>query len=191
MSALDATRASRIVFLSYVGASEDSRNAYLATKARAERMLRETRVPLTVFRCTHIIGPQEAPGPTASTMLLHGKKSVAVLGNGKQLVAPLFVGDVVAAILGALASDHSGAFDLDGPDEMTIDDLVRLLNRSDSVRISHIPGPLARLLRFVGPKLPAALIDIMLADSECGRPTAREAFGLSLTPLRRVWGVSG
>jgi nucleoside-diphosphate-sugar epimerase len=132
--ALDPGRTRRLVFLSYVGASEKSRNRYLETKARAERLLRETQIPLTVFRCTHIIGSSEAPGPTASTMLLDGKSSVTVLDSGKQRVAPVFVGDVVAAILAALASDYSGTFDLQGPEEMTIDDLVCLLNRSDRVR---------------------------------------------------------
>jgi len=189
--ALDPGRARRLVFLSYVGASEKSRNRYLETKARAERLLRETQIPLTVFRCTHIIGSSEAAGPTASTMLLDGKSSVTVLGSGKQRVAPVFVGDVVAAILAALESDHSGIFDLQGPEEMTIDDLVRLLNRSDRVRISHVPVPIARLLRFVGPKLPSALIDTMLNDCRSEHPTAQSAFNLSLTSLHRVWARSG
>ena len=189
--ALDPGRTRRLVFLSYVGASEKSRNRYLETKARAERLLRETQIPLTVFRCTHIIGSPEAPGPTASTMLLRGKSSVTVLGSGKQRVAPVFVGDVVTAILAALLSDHSGTFDLQGPEEMTIDDLVRLLNRSDRVRISHVPGPIAGLLRFVGPKLPSALIDTMLNDCRSKDPTAQSAFNLTLTSLDRVWARSG
>lgn len=58
----DQTR--QLVFLSYVGASEASANSYLATNARAERILKETGVPVTVFRCTHIIGSPENPGPT-------------------------------------------------------------------------------------------------------------------------------
>lgn len=189
--ALDPGRTRRLVFLSYVGASEKSRNRYLETKARAERLLRETQIPLTVFRCTHIIGSSETPGPTASTMLLGGKSSVTVLGSGKQRVAPVFVGDVIAAILAALESDHSGTFDLQGPEEMTIDDLVRLLNRSDRVRISHVPGLIARLLRFLGPKLPSALIDAMLNDCRSENPTTQSAFNLSLTSLRRVWARSG
>src|SRR6266542_917514 len=189
--ALDPGRTRRIVFLSYVGASEKSRNRYLETKARSERLLRETQIPLTVFRCTHIIGSSEAPGPTASTMLLGGKSSVTVLGSGKQRVAPVFVGDVVAAILAALESDHSGTFDLQGPEEMTIDDLVRVDKRSDRVRISHVPGPIARLLRFAGPKLPSALIDTMLNDCRSENPTAQSAFNLSLTSLHRVWTRAG
>jgi hypothetical protein len=72
---------------------------------------------------------------------------------------------------------------------MSLDELVRLLNRTGRVRIRHLPGPLARLLLpFAGPKLPSALIDVMLRDSRTDRPTARDIFDLGLTSLLRVWG---
>jgi NADH dehydrogenase len=185
--ALRGSRTKRLVFLSYVGASETSSNRYLQTKAQAERLLKETGIPLTVFRCTHIIGTPEDPGPTASSMLLDGKKSVPVLGNGRQRVAPVFVGDVVAAILAALAHGESGAYDLQGPEEMTLDDLVRLLNRSERVRIPHIPRGISRILQFFGPKLPGALIDVMNSDSVSAGTRAESVFSLPLTPLSRVW----
>src|SRR5215510_5863727 len=76
--AVRAARTACIIFLSYVGASELSANRYLATKARAERLLWETGVPVTVFRCTHIIGPPGRPGPTAFNLLANRKKSVTV-----------------------------------------------------------------------------------------------------------------
>ncbi|MBI2312277.1 MAG: NAD(P)H-binding protein [Betaproteobacteria bacterium] len=188
---LDPARVRRLIFLSYVGASEQSPNPYLAAKARTERLLTETGVPVTIFRCTHIIGSPDRPGPTAGNLLLDGKRAVTVLGSGRQRVAPVFLGDVVAALLVAMDSERSGTFDLQGPEEMSMDDLVRLLNWSDSVPIRHIPGPVSRLLRFIGPKLPGALIDVMLQDCRSERPTAAQAFGLSLTPLARVWGRDG
>src|SRR5262245_38423016 len=180
-----------LVFLSYVGASEQSANRYLETKARAERLLRETGAPVTVFRCTHIIGPPSRPGPTAANLLATGKKSVTVLGNGKQRVAPVYLGDVVAALAGAIDSVQGGTFDLQGPQEMSLDDLVRLLNEPARVAITHVPAVIARLLRFVGPKLPGPLIDVMLSDSRSDHPTAYSVFGLSLTSLDRLWSRAG
>lgn len=182
----DTTR--RLIFLSYVGAAEDSPNAYLSSKARAERLLTDTGVPCTVLRCTHIIGPPESPGPTAGSLRRSGGKTVAVLGSGRQRVAPIYLGDVVAAVLAALSSDTSGTFDLAGPESMTMDELVRLLNPEGGLRISHVPWPAAQLLRFVGPKLPAALIDIMRKDSLGKEDAAAEALGISLTPVSDVWG---
>ena len=180
-------RTRSLVFLSYVGASEQSGNRYLATKARAERLLQETGVPVTVFRCTHIVGPPSSPGPTAASLLAKGKNSVTVLGNGRQRVAPVYLRDVVAAIEAAIISGQAGTFDLQGPEEMTLDDLVRRLNGSAKVSIAHVPAVVARVLRFVGPKLPGPLIDVMLSDCRSEHPTAHSVFGLSLTSLDRVW----
>ena len=161
-SAVSPGRTRSLIFLSFVGASEQSANRYLATKACAERLLRETGVPVTVFRCTHIIGPPSSPGPTAASFLATGKNFITVLGNGKQRVAPVYLGDVVAAIEAALSSGQGGTFDLQGPEEMSLDDLVRRLNGPAKVSIAHVPAVVARLLRFVGPKLPGTLIDVML-----------------------------
>src|SRR5262245_40912520 len=185
--ALGRARLRCLVFLSYVGASEHSPNRYLETKARAERLLRQTGVPVTVFRCTHIIGPPSRPGPTATSLLARGKKSVTVLGNGKQRIAPVYIGDVVAAIEAAISSSRTGTFDLQGPEESTLDDLVRRLNEPVKVSITHVPRVIARLLRFVGPRLPGPLIDVMLNDSRSDHPTAYSEFELSLTSLDRVW----
>ncbi|HPB29810.1 MAG TPA: SDR family oxidoreductase, partial [Acidobacteriota bacterium] len=187
IQSLEGGRARLVVFLSYLGAAETAANPYLQTKARAEQLIRDTRIPLTVFRCAHIIGPPEAPGPTASAMMAGPKGSVTVLGSGRQRVAPVFIGDVVAAVLAALESGESGVFDLQGPEEMAMDDLVRLLNRSRDVSIRHVPALLARLLQHIGPKLPGGLIDVMLRDSRSEKPTATDAFRLAMTALSQVW----
>jgi len=132
-SALPSGSSARIIFLSFVGASESSSNAYLSTKARAERALRKAAPHVVVFRCTHIIGSPDRPGPTALSLLRTAAPKVTILGSGRQTVAPVFLGDVVSAIVAALEPAlerrTDGTFDLPGPDSMTLDDLVRLLNR--------------------------------------------------------------
>jgi uncharacterized protein YbjT (DUF2867 family) len=110
-----------------------------------------------------------------------------IVGNGKQRVAPVYLGDVVAATDAAITSDHTGTFDLQGPDEMSFDDLVRLVNGATKLSIAHVPAVLARLLQFVGPKLPGSLIDVMVHDSRSDHPTAHLVFGLSLRHLAQVW----
>jgi len=185
--ALDPAIARRLVLASSVGASEASPNAYLATKARAERVLRDTGVPLTVLRCTHVLGEPREPGPMAAHLLAGVRGGVLVLGSGRQRVAPVLVNDVVAAIEGALERELDGTHELQGPEEMSLDELVRLLNVRRQVRVTHVPAPLARLLRFVGPRLPAALIDVLLADSRGQAPASPETFGYCPTPVSRAW----
>lgn len=76
VSALKKSQAKRVVFLSYVGASKNSPNAYLYTKAQAESILQASGFPLTIFRCTHIIGSPAKPGPTAENLLSKNGKAV-------------------------------------------------------------------------------------------------------------------
>jgi nucleoside-diphosphate-sugar epimerase len=54
-------------------------------------------------------------GPTAASLLATRKNSVTVLGNGKQRVAPVYLGDVVAAIEAATSLGQAGTVDLRGP----------------------------------------------------------------------------
>src|SRR5215472_6501287 len=148
------------------------------------------RRPECLRRCSDALtlsGRPSTRAPTAVTLLAGGKKSVKVLGNGKQRVAPVYLGDVVAAMDAAITSDHTGTFDLQGPDEMSFDDLVRLVNGAAKLSIAHVPAVLARLLQFVGPKLPGSLIDVMVHDSRSDHPTAHRVLGLSLRHLGEVW----
>ena len=180
----------RLVFLSYVGADVASPNAYLRSKALAEGLLVESGIPTTVFRCLHIYGPPESPGRTAGAFIARGQRPVTVPGTGKQLIEPLYIGDLVEAVLGAIdrADAPTGIFDLGGPDRMTVDDFVRTLNSPD-VRIRHIPPGLARVLAHLSPSLTPALMDLLLSDNVTATPPAeiRRQFGLTPHRLADVW----
>ncbi len=129
VAALAGSAVERIVFLSYVGADPHSKNAYLRSKGEAEEILHRSGRDCVVFRCTHIFGPAEDPGPTVAAMIARRGHSVWVLGDGSQRVAPVYREDVVDAIVAALdPSTYHGRFDLPGPDEMTMDDLARMVN---------------------------------------------------------------
>lgn len=180
-------KARRILYLSYVGADEDSANAYVRTKGGAERVLTESGREVVVFRCTHIIGPPDRPGPTADAMLAKPGKAVGVLGTGRQAVAPIYLGDVVSAIVSATQGGVPGTYDLAGPDTMTMNELVGLLNRNAAVPIRHVPGWMARMLGFLVPSLPRPMVQVLLADSVGDASRTCQTFGLTLMSLKRVW----
>ena len=64
VAALAGSAVERVVFLSYVGADPQSDNAYLRAKGEAEELLYRSGRDCVVFRCTHIFGPPDDPGPT-------------------------------------------------------------------------------------------------------------------------------
>lgn len=183
-------RARRALFLSAVGASEHAGAPHLRLKARAERVLAEHARELVVFRCSHIIGPPQAPGIVARALLAGSTGQVRVPGDGQQVVTPVYRDDVVAALLAALQGGRPGIYELAGPEQMTLDELVRLLNRGRAVVIRHRPAWLARVLALAGADLAGPLLEALLRDS-VGDPTRAVAtFGLQLTPLSTIWGTS-
>jgi nucleoside-diphosphate-sugar epimerase len=180
----------RIVFLSYVGASASSRNAYLRGKAAAEELLVGSGVPTTIFRCLHIYGPPERPGPTAGAFLAEEGKAVTVPGSGRQRIQPLYIGDVVSTVAAAVTQPEppTGTFDLGGPEEMSMDEFVRALNDPD-VKIRHLPPPVARFAARLAPSLTPALMDLLLVDNLTATPAAQvsERFGFTPRRLAEVW----
>ena len=180
----------RVVFLSYVGADPASANAYLRTKGLAERALHEAGVPVTVFRCVHIFGPPEHPGPTATPFIAGPRGRVTVPGDGRQLIAPLMLEDVVAAVVAAATRPQplDGTFEIAGPETMSLDRLVRTLNRGE-VALRHVPAPILRLLARVSPALTPELVELLLQDNVPTRDPheTSAAFGFSLHTPAATW----
>lgn len=177
----------RIIFLSSVDAREDSPNEYLKTKGQAEDFLRATGIPTVIFRCSHVIGSPESPGPTARMLLSVDGEPVKVLGSGQQIAAPIAAEDVVSAILMAIDKGRGGTYELSGPDRMTMDDIVRMVNRNPRIPIRHLPGRLSKFLSKVIPGMPTALIDLMLKPSVGNPAHAIAEFGIHLTSLETIW----
>jgi uncharacterized protein YbjT (DUF2867 family) len=181
----------RIAFLSYVGADPASPNAYLRSKAQAEEILTGAATPATIFRCLHIYGPPELPGRTAEAFIAEDGGRVTVPGSGRQRIAPLYIGDVVEAVLrAALDPDApSRTFELGGPDEMSMDDFVRGLNGGEA-RIVHLPAPLARVAAHLVPSLTPALVDLLVRDNVTTEDPNRvpTELGFSLHRFHDVWG---
>src|SRR6516225_3524609 len=191
-AAIAHSAAQRLVFLSFLTARLDSTNSYLRYKAEAEEALRSSGVPAVILRCDHLYGPPSEPGPTASAFLAQSGR-VMLLGSGTQRLAPLYRDDVVEAVVHAALDPDTptGTFELAGPDVVTADEFVRLLN-STPVRIRRIPVVLARLLGHVVPTLTPELVDVLLADAvptEDVAATARR-FGVELRRHADVWRIT-
>ena len=190
-AALTGSSVERVVFLSFTTASAESKNEYLRDKARAEEALAASAVPSVIFRCNHIFGPPDAPGPTASAFLAK-RGAVRVLGNGKQRLAPIFRDDV-ADVLVAAALDvdtPTGTFQLAGPETMSAAEFARKLGAGRHVRVRGTSKYFARLLGHVSSELTPALVDVMRKD--CDPPLSALAtashFGVTLHTVADVWG---
>jgi len=195
-------RAEKVIYLSYPHASPGEKNFYLRFKGEAEELLRRTGIPLVIFRCPVIIDAPDRASKIDVLFRSRRGRPVPVIGNGWQMMRPVYRGSVVEAIAAAVGAPmrsaggvsgqpgdagHPGVYELSGPDEVTIDEFIRLAN-PPGVRILHIPGWLAILLSKVLPGLSSTFVDMMLHHtSSAYEPATYRALGLQPVSIVNKW----
>ena len=182
----------RCILLSYPGASADAPNEYLRTKGLAEEAVRESGMEHVILRSTHAYGPGQR---WLEEMRAAAARPVAavVVGPGSQRLAPTFVTDLARAIIAAddRVSGVAGTFGLQGPDEVTADELTDLLAGRPRRKLHLGPTAAGRAARLQGRRLPRAMLEILGADSLMDAPSAAEEFDLALTSLAEGLVASG
>lgn len=193
LEAAGEAEVTRFLLLSYTGASPDSPNAYLRAKGLAEEAVRGSGIEHLILRSTHVYGPRQA---WLDRMRAAASRAVAatVVGTGRERVAPTYVEDVARALL--TGDDRAGAvegtFALQGPDEVTADELIDLLAGRRRRKIHLPPAAARRAARLMGQRLSLTMLEVLAMDSLAEDvPAAQDELGLSLTPLREGLAASG
>ena len=175
LAAAGAAGVRRVVVCSpaAVGAAAERANRHLAAKAEVERMVAGSGLEHAILRCTHVLGRG-----ARLLELLANREPVPVPGSGRQRVAPVWVGDVAAAIAAADdAVELRATWSLAGPSELTVDDLVDAVRGAPAVK-RHLDGGV------VGPDigLTPAQLGVLAADS-LPDPALPRPPGVTPTPL--------
>ena len=134
LAAAGAAGVRRVVVCS--PAATGTPNPHLAAKAEVERMVAASGLEHAILRCTHVLGP----GSRLLDLLAAGPP-VAVPGDGRQRVAPVWVGDVAATIAAADdAVELAATWSLAGPTEVTFDALVDAVHAGPVAKHHLQPG---------------------------------------------------
>jgi uncharacterized protein YbjT (DUF2867 family) len=131
-----------------VGSPVTEANPHLAAKAEVERLVARSGLEHAILRCTHVLGPGgrlvellagRDPG-TGGRPGAAADAPVPVPGDGRQRVAPVWVGDVAAAVAAADdAVELATTWSLAGPDEVTFDALVDAVHSGPVAKL-HLAG---------------------------------------------------
>lgn len=177
-----------LVFISVLGASADSPNAYFSSKGEAEQLVADAEPAGVIIRTPILLGP----GSAGAASLLAGveKGKANLLGGGKYILQPLDVDDLCDAILSSCREPTAGTYELAGPERISWRELVRLTAEmlGRPVHIGTVPVWLARLAAAAGSRLrgggmtPTVIDVITTAENVTSNTDA--AFGITLTPLR-------
>ena len=202
LAAAKAAGVRRVVVCSpaAVGTPAAAANAHLAAKAEVEHMVAASGLEHAILRCAHVLGPggrllgllaagAAGPGQPSGAP---GREPVLVPGDGRQRVAPVWVGDVADAIATAddAAELSAVTWSLAGPTQLTFDELVDAVHGS-RVAKRHLGkgdggagGPVAPASgSWAG--LSEIQVGVLAADS-LGDPALAAPPGLVATPLAEM-----
>lgn len=188
VTAARAARVGRIITLSQLGATPASAFPLLRIKGQVEEALRNSGLAYTILRPGLAFGEDDAFFNHLA-MQLRGNPFVFFLpGRGEVVLHPLYIGDLVQAIIGCLdrMDTVDTTIEFGGPEYITLGDLMRTVMRVSGAprTVIHVPPYLMRWSsRLFGLALRRNMITEQWLDVAAANRTARigsiyQSFGI-------------
>ena len=192
-----------VVHVSAIGADTGSASTYASSKGAGEAALHAAFPKAVILRPSIVFGPRDSffNRFAGLAMLAPG---LPLPGGGKMLMQPVYVGDVVEAVMVALGlraapktrgkSIEGGVFELGGPDVYSFADLMRVTLRAINRRRLLIPVPLPLMSLgavFTGllpnPPLTVDQVRLLAMDNVVGHGARSfDELGITPTPVSAV-----
>ncbi len=196
-----AAGAGRFLFMSAIGADAAARYPYLATKGRAEQLVKAGGIPWTIIRSSIVYGAGDefmsqlaalVRRPPVGDRLL--APFVPIIGSGKTRFQLIHVDDVARCVaLAATEPQFAGeVITVGGPEEFTYEQLVDLVMGATGIRRPklHLPvalmRPAVKLLPLIyrKPPITSGQLDMIGLDSVCDLDSVERRFGFAPARLR-------
>lgn len=151
INVVDAAKAAgvkRFINMSQNGASPDSPYRFLRSKGLAQDYVAKSGLDWTAMRPSVIWGPQDEFANVQARLIQLTPIIYPIVGDGKATFQPVYVGDVVEAIVRAVDDPTTvgKAYELGGPEVLTYEEIVdRVMKALHTSRIKiKVPVPLMR-----------------------------------------------
>jgi len=164
----------RAVFVSTTAIFTRLNASSKSVRVDAEKEIRTSGLRYTILRPTMIYGSSRDRNMSRLIRYLQSCPIIPIIGNGKKLQQPVYVGDVARAIAGCLEYDSTigKTYNIPGRDPLTfhelIDTICDLLGRS--VLKVHLPVlPVVKMMRILektGVRLPIKAEQIMRLNED-------------------------
>lgn len=191
VAAAEAYGARRYIYISGVGTRADSPRPYFQAIWRGEQAVLNSKLAGVCIRPAFVYGPQDRG---LNRILRAAKISpfIPVVGGGRQLHQPVYVGDVAEVVRQAVEADGpTGAYEVGGPQQLTLEDMLKTLFQIVGLRryLLSVPQSLARFGGSVLQTLPYSLlssnaIDFIAEDFIADTGPLLANFHLKLTPFQ-------
>jgi uncharacterized protein YbjT (DUF2867 family) len=177
----------RIYYLSHLGVDRASAFPLLKTKAIAESFITRSSIPYTIVRSALAYGPGDQFTTSLVKLLKISPGFVLMPGNGRALLQPIWVEDLVTCLTSTLVDDstESHLYSVGGIEYISFHTILEEIMAVTGIRQRLIPFPPAylRLLTVWLEQnrnfpLSAFLLDYLASDRTCPIDAAPRTFGL-------------
>ncbi|MCI0520284.1 MAG: NAD(P)H-binding protein [Chloroflexi bacterium] len=178
----------RFFYLSHLGADRASAFPVLKAKAIAEEFIRRSGVDYTILRSGVIFGPNDGFTTGLARLLALSPFAFFIPGDGRTLIQPLWIEDLVACLVWALDDDktRNETFEIGGMEYFPFLQIVEMVMQAtgNRRRVVHIPYPYLRgvtvLLETIFPRLPISVywLDYLAANRTCALDSVPRIFNL-------------
>ena len=181
-----------IIFISVVGASPESRNAYFRSKGVAEELVLSSGLGARILRTPILFGPNAAGSQAIIGMISSGQAKL--LGGGHYQMRPLDIDDLSEAltILCSTSIQDQVTYELVGPESAPYRDIIEMTAQvmGKTIAFGNVPILLAKFAAAItsilkGGGITPTVIDVITQD-EIVKTNADSALGITLTPMKQT-----
>ncbi|MEN6298588.1 MAG: NAD(P)H-binding protein [Anaerolineaceae bacterium] len=179
----------RLFFISHLGVDRASAYPVFKAKAIAEEDIRKCGVDYTIIRSSIVFGEFDRFTTALAELLSSIPLVIPIPGDGKTLVQPLWVQDLVTALVWSLEnnSTRNETYEVGGPEYMPFSQVVQLIMETIEVRrrMISISPPILRgvtvTLESISPTLPVSVfwLDYLAANRTCPLDNLPRLFNLA------------
>jgi uncharacterized protein YbjT (DUF2867 family) len=179
--------------MSQNGAKADSPYRFLRSKGLAQEYVAKSGLDWTAMRPSVIWGPQDEFANVQARLIRLTPIIFPIVGDGKAKFQPVYVGDVVEAIVKSLDDPTTVGqeYELGGPEVLTYEEIVdRAMKALHTSRIKvHAPVALLRpvvgIMQAVLPNPPATttLLDLLATENVVSNNALVSKFNITPTPF--------
>jgi len=178
----------RIFFLSHLGADRASAYPVFKAKAIAEDFIRRSGIDYTILRSAMVYGPNDGFTTGLASIINAIPYLFLVPGDGRTLLQPLWVEDLVTCMTWALEDDatRNQMIDVGGPEYFTFLQVLEIVmqaldarRRLVMVRPAYLRG-LTVVFESVFPSFPVSVywLDYLATNRTCALDSVPRAFNL-------------
>jgi len=178
----------RLVYLSHIGADRASAFPVHKAKGIAEEHIRKSGVPHTIIRSTIVFGPEDHFTTSLVRILRATPGLTPIPGDGRSLLQPLWVEDLVTCMIWALQNPDTvnQTYDIGGGEYFTLRQVLETLMSASHTRrmLVPLPPPYMRALfvmlnAFIPAfNVPTYWLDYVAVNRTCPVENLPRTFGL-------------